>query len=580
MLEDKISRPWLDNYDPNVSFHLDYESLPLFAYLDRAAEQHPRRPALVFQNLKLNYAQLKKRAELLAANLTRLGVRKGDRVAIMLPNLPQTVISYWGALKAGAVVVMTNPLYMEKELVHHFTDSGSQVLITLDRLWPRISSLWDKLGLTTCITTSVGDGLRFPLNVLYRIKAKREGTAVKVGFDAQRVLPWKALFSRQARYEPVQVEPSRDLAVLQYTGGTTGVAKGVMLTHDNMSANVQQCVAVLYDIGDEPEVFLALLPFFHVYGLTVCVNFATALAATVAPYPQFVPQEVLKAIDKVKPTIFPSAPAVFNTLLQQKNIASFDLTSIRYSVTGSAPMPVELSKQFKEMTGAEIIEGFGLTEAAPITHLNPLRGKRKVGSIGVPFPDTDACIVDMELGSIPLAPGQIGELIIKGPQVMQGYWRRADETASTLRNGWLYTGDIAFMDEEGYFTIVDRKKDMIISGGYNIYPREIDEVLYEHPKVADAVCVGVPHSSRGEIVKAYIVPKEGQTIQKKEIIAFCREKLANFKVPKQIEFREELPKTIVGKILRRTLRDEEISKSQRPAPEEEADQEPPAARSD
>ncbi len=580
MLEDKISRPWLDNYDPNVSFHLDYESLPLFAYLDRAAEQHPRRPALVFQNLKLNYAQLKKRAELLAANLTRLGVRKGDRVAIMLPNLPQTVISYWGALKAGAVVVMTNPLYMEKELVHHFTDSGSQVLITLDRLWPRISSLWDKLGLTTCITTSVGDGLRFPLNVLYRIKAKREGTAVKVGFDAQRVLPWKALFSRQARYEPVQVEPSRDLAVLQYTGGTTGVAKGVMLTHDNMSANVQQCVAVLYDIGDEPEVFLALLPFFHVYGLTVCVNFATALAATVAPYPQFVPQEVLKAIDKVKPTIFPSAPAVFNTLLQQKNIASFDLTSIRYSVTGSAPMPVELSKQFKEMTGAEIIEGFGLTEAAPITHLNPLRGKRKVGSIGVPFPDTDACIVDMELGSIPLAPGQIGELLIKGPQVMQGYWRRADETASTLRNGWLYTGDIAFMDEEGYFTIVDRKKDMIISGGYNIYPREIDEVLYEHPKVADAVCVGVPHSSRGEIVKAYIVPKEGQTIQKKEIIAFCREKLANFKVPKQIEFREELPKTIVGKILRRTLRDEEISKSQRPAPEEEADQEPPAARSD
>jgi len=580
MLEDNIARPWLDNYDPNVSFHLDYESLPLFAYLDRAAEQHPRRPAVVFQNLKLNYAQLKKRAELVAANLTRLGVRKGDRVAIMLPNLPQTVISYWGALKAGAVVVMTNPLYMEKELVHHFTDSGSEVLITLDRLWPRISSLWDKLGLRTCITTSVGDGLRFPLNMLYRIKAKREGTAVKVGFDAQSVLPWKALFSKQARYEPVQVDPSRDLAVLQYTGGTTGVAKGVMLTHDNLSANVQQCMAVLYDIGDEPEVFLGLLPFFHVYGLTVCVNFATALAATVAPYPQFVPQEVLKAIDKVKPTIFPSAPAVFNTLLQQKNIASFDLTSIRYSVTGSAPMPVELSKQFKEMTGAEIIEGFGLTEAAPITHLNPLHGTRKVGSIGVPFPDTDARIVDMELGSIPLAPGQIGEMLIKGPQVMQGYWRRADETASTLRNGWLYTGDIAFMDEEGYFTIVDRKKDMIISGGYNIYPREIDEVLYEHPKVADAVCVGVPHPSRGEIVKAYIVPKEGQAIQKKEIIAFCREKLANFKVPKQIEFREELPKTIVGKILRRTLRDEEISKSQRSAPDREADQEPPAARSD
>ena len=568
MLDENIARPWLDNYDPNVSFHLEYESLPLFDFLDRAAEQHPRRPAVVFQNLKLSYAQLKKQAELVAANLTRLGVRKGDRVAIMLPNLPQTVISYWGALKAGAVVVMTNPLYMEKELVHHFTDSGSEVLITLDRLWPRIAALWDKLGLKTCITTSVGDGLRFPLSLLYRIKAKREGTAVKVDFDGHRVLPWKELFSSRASHEPVEIDPSQDLAVLQYTGGTTGVAKGVMLTHDNMAANVQQCVAVLYDIGDEPEVFLGLLPFFHVYGLTVCVNFATALAATVAPYPQFLPQEVLKAIDKVKPTIFPSAPAVFNTLLQQKNIAQFDLTSIRYSVTGSAPMPVELSRQFKDMTGAEIIEGFGLTEASPITHLNPLRGKRKIGSIGEPFPDTDACIVDMELGSIPLAPGQVGEMVVRGPQVMKGYWRRPDETASTLRNGWLYTGDIATMDEEGYFFIVDRKKDMIISGGYNIYPREIDEVLYEHPKVADAVCVGVPHASRGEIVKAYIVVREGQSVEKKEIIAFCREKLANFKVPKQIEFREELPKTIVGKILRRTLRDEEISRSRQGSPDQ------------
>jgi len=560
MLDNNIARPWLDNYDPNVSFHLEYESLPLFEYLDRAAERHPRRTAVVFQNLKLSYAQLRKKSELVAANLSRLGVRKGDRVAIMLPNLPQTVISYWAALKAGAVVVMTNPLYMEKELIHHFTDSGSEVLITLDRLWPRIHALWDRLGLKTCITTSVGDGLRFPLNVLYKLKAKREGTAVKVDFDPDRVLPWKSMLAEKARFEPVEADPAHDLAVLQYTGGTTGVAKGVMLTHDNMAANVQQCMAVLYDIGDEPEVFLGLLPYFHVYGLTVCLNFATALAATVAPYPQFVPQEVLKAINKVKPTIFPSAPAVFNTLLQQKNIADFDLTSIRYSVTGSAPMPVELTKKFKDMTGAEIIEGFGLTEASPITHLNPLRGKRKAGSIGVPFPDTDACIVDMELGSVLLPPGKVGEMIIKGPQVMKGYWRRPDETASTLRNGWLYTGDIATMDEEGYFMIVDRKKDMIISGGYNIYPREIDEVLYEHPKVADAVSVGVPHASRGEIVKAYIVAKEGQTLEKKEIIAFCREKLANFKVPKQVEFRDELPKTIVGKVLRRSLRDEEVSK--------------------
>ncbi|MFO7802129.1 MAG: long-chain fatty acid--CoA ligase [Desulfovermiculus sp.] len=556
MLSDDIQRPWLGSYDPNVPPHLEYETLPLFEYLDRAAARCPQRTALAFQNLRLGYAQLKDQAETVAANLQSLGVVKGDRVAIMLPNLPQTVIAYWGVLKAGGVVVMTNPLYMEKELVHHITDSGSRIMITLDRLWPKVSSLWSKLELSTVITTSVADGLRFPLNLLYPIKARKEKTAVSVPHDGKHVLPWKVLAKKKTVFEPVSIDPSQDLAVLQYTGGTTGVAKGVMLGHDNMGANVQQCAAVLHAIGDEPEVFLGLLPYFHVYGLTVCINFATALGATVAPYPQFVPQEVLKAIDKVKPTIFPSAPAVFNALLQQKNIKNFDLRSIRYCVTGSAPMPVELAKQFKDLTGAEIIEGFGLTETSPVTHLNPLRGQRKTGSIGLPFPDTDASIVDTKMGTEHLPPGQVGELVIRGPQVMHGYWGRPEETAEALRNNWLYTGDIASMDEEGYFFIVDRKKDLIISGGYNIYPREIDEVLYEHPQVADAVCVGVPHKTRGEIIKAYIVPKEGAEIDKKEITAFCRQKLANYKVPKKIEFRQELPKTIVGKVLRRVLREE------------------------
>jgi long-chain acyl-CoA synthetase len=563
MLSEDIQRPWLASYDPKVPPHLEYETIPLFEYLDRSAALYPQRTALVFQNLRLGYAQLKEQAETVAANLQRLGVAKGDRVAIMLPNLPQTVIAYWGVLKAGAVVVMTNPLYMEKELVHHITDSGSRVMIVLDRLWPRISSLWPRLELKTVITTSVADGLRFPLNLLYPIKARREKTAVSVPHDGQTVLPWKALARKKTRFEPVPIDPRQDLAVLQYTGGTTGVAKGVMLGHDNMGANVQQCSAVLHAIGDEPEVFLGLLPYFHVYGLTVCINFATALGATVAPYPQFVPQEVLKAMEKVRPTIFPSAPAVFNALLQQKNIRDFDLRSIRFCVTGSAPMPVELTKQFKELTGAEIIEGFGLTETSPVTHLNPIRGKRKAGSIGLPFPDTDASIVDTEMGTKHLPPGEEGELIIKGPQVMRGYWGRPEETAGTLRNNWLFTGDIASMDEEGYFFIVDRKKDLIISGGYNIYPREIDEVLYEHPQVADAVCVGVPHKTRGEIIKAYIVPKPDQEIEKKEIVAFCRQKLANYKVPKQIEFRKELPKTIVGKVLRRVLREEEEQKKRK-----------------
>lgn len=557
MFENQIQRLWLKSYDPKVNFHLSYESLPLYDYLDRAARDYPERNGVVFQNLKLSYNRLKEQAEVLAANLIQLGLNKGDRVAIMLPNLPQTVVSYWAVLKAGGVVVMTNPLYMEKELVHQFTDSRCSFLIALDRLWPRIHSLESKLGLKTMIFTSVGDGLAFPLNQLYKIKAIREGTRVKVPFDRKRIFSWKDVLSKGEKFRPVAIDPSRDLAVLQYTGGTTGLAKGVQLTHDNLAANVQQCVVVLHDIGNEPEIFLGLLPYFHVYGLTVCLNFPVALAATVAPYPQFVPQEVLQAIDKHKPTIFPSAPAVFNTLLQQKNIGKFDLRSIRYSVTGSAPMPVELMKKFREVTGADLVEGYGLTEASPVTHFNPLQGKRKIGSIGLPFPDTDALIVDIKTGTGVLPPGETGELVVKGPQVMQGYLNKPEESAEVLRDGWLYTGDIAYMDDEGYFFIVDRKKDLIISAGFNVYPREIEEVLYEHPGVLDAACIGVTHKTRGEIIKAYVVPKQGNTLDKKEIAGFCRRKLAGYKVPREIEIREELPKTIVGKVLRRSLKEEE-----------------------
>ncbi len=555
---ENIERPWLKSYDPQVRYHLEYEHVPLFEYVERAARNYPSREAIIFQNNTISYAKLKRLTDTVAANLQYFGIKKGDKVAIMLPNLPQTIIAYWGVLKAGAIGVMTNPLYMEKELVHHFNDSESRFLITLDRLWPKLSPLLPKFSLEKIFFTSISESLAFPLNLLYPLKARREGSYVKVPFDGEVILPWKELIKGpKAPLREPSIDPSNDLALLQYTGGTTGISKGVMLTHDNLTCNIQQAAEVLNHLGGEKrEIFLSLLPFFHVYGLTVCLNFPTILAATTAPYPQFVPQEVLKAINKIKPTIFPSAPAVFNVLLQQKNINQFDLTSINYCITGSAPMPVELMKRFKEITGAEIIEGFGLTEASPITHLNPLRGKRKIGSIGLPFPDTDAAIVDIKNGDKLLPPNEPGELIIRGPQVMKGYWKREEETANTLRNGWLYTGDIAYMDEEGYFFIVDRKKDLIISGGYNIYPREIEEVLYEHPKVADAACIGVPHKHRGEVVKAYIVPKPGEDIDKKEIIAFCRQKLANYKVPKKIEIREELPKTIVGKVLKRHLREE------------------------
>ena len=559
MIEDGLQRHWLKSYDREVSPRLTYENIPIHEYLKRSAKKYPKRKAIIFNNWSITYSGLLKACEKIAANLREHGVRAGDRVAIMLPNTPQAIMTYYGVLKAGCIAVMTNPLYMEKELVHHFSDSGAKVLITLDLLWPKLKSLEKKLELSKIFVTRISDCLRFSLNVLYNFKAKKDN-APSIPYDMRTVFPWKHLLKKGAKFNPRSFRPEKDLALLQYTGGTTGVSKGVMITHQNLATNVQQYIAILHKLGQDHEVLLGVLPYFHIFGLNVCVNFAVALGATMVPFPRFVPRDILKAIKKIHPTIFPSAPSVFMALLQQKDVDKFDLSSIRFCLSGSAPIPAEVIRQFKELAGAEIIEGYGLTEASPVTHLNPLIGTHKIGSIGLPISDTDACIVDMEVGSVTLQPGQIGELVIRGPQVMKGYWKRPDETASTLRNNWLYTGDIAYMDEDGYFFIVDRKKDLIISGGYNIYPREIDEVLHEHPKIMEAVAVGIPHLTRGEIIKAYVVVQPGETLTRAEVISFCREKLANYKLPKKIEFREELPKTLVGKVLRRALREEEAAK--------------------
>ncbi len=566
MIAEGINKIWLKHYDQEVRPTLDHEPIPLHQILERAAANHPRRPAIVFNNWSVSYAKLQRLVELASSNLRKAGVLPGDRVAIMLPNCPQAIITYWACHRLGAVVVMTNPLYMEKEIVHHFNDSGAKTLITLNLLWKRIHGLCSKLHLDRIFVTSIADCLRFPLNILYTLKSRREYKLDAIPFDGRTVLPWKSLLARTPIHEAHPVDPAKDLAMLQYTGGTTGVSKGVMLTHANLTANAQQCQAVLHTIKETGEILLGLLPFFHIYGLTVCVNFGTLIGATLVPLPKFEPLNVLKTIDKHRPTIFPCAPSIFIALLQQKNLEKYDLSSVRYCISGSAPMPVPVMETFNRLTGAHIVEGYGLSEASPITHLNPLRGNSKNGSIGLPFPDTEAAIVDMEVGSLPLPVGKIGELVIRGPQVMRGYWNRPDETASVLRNGWLYTGDIAYMDEEGYFFIVDRKKDLILTGGYNVYPREIDEVLHEHPAIKEAVSVGIKHKTRGEIIKAYIVLREGHSLTKTEILAFCREKMANYKVPKQVEFRDDLPKSIVGKVLRRVIREEE----ERKGPNEDA----------
>lgn len=568
--EKKADAHWHKSYDSGVPFNVDIEDTPLYSLLDQAAEKSPAATALHFKNYKLNYAQLQRQAEIMAANLRAHGVGKGDSVAIMLPNLPQTIIAFWAVLKAGGIVVFTNPLYMEKEILHQMNDANVKCVITIDLCWSKFDALRMRLGVKKYFVTSVTDTLSFTLKTLYNFKNRNKKTVVN--FDKSTVLPFMDLLKGDERLSTEIENPADTVAALQYSGGTTGIPKGVMLSHKNFMANVQQTAIFLDSLVHKPHRFLAVLPFFHVYGLCTCLLLPAAIRASIYPMPRFVPNELLTMIEKYKISIFPGAPSVYIATLQQKNISKFNLSSLECCISGSAPMPVEYIKMFSEKTnGAKMIEGYGLTEASPITHLNPFGGSNRNGSIGVPLPGTEAQIVDMELGSLPIPPGGIGELIIKGPQVMKGYWNRADETANALRNNWLYTGDIATMDEDGYFYIVDRKKDMVIVGGYNVYPREIDEVLYTHPKIKEAVAVGIAHKSRGEIIKVYVVLKDGETLTKTELLAFCREKLANYKVPKQIEFRDELPKSLVGKILRRTLRTEEDEKrkSNPNAPEEE-----------
>lgn len=554
-----VMRPWLAHYEDFLPHEVKLWDRPLYAMLDDAAENYPQRLAVIFQNTRITYRALRDRAERFAGALRRMGVRPGERVAIMLPNLPQTIIAFWGALKAGAVAVMTNPLYMEKELVQNLTDAGAAHMILLDLLWPRVAALRERLPVRNFIVTGIADALSFPLNLLYRLKERRNRPAVPQGDSAVHF--WKSFCRGAERHSEPVASPKDDLVLLQYTGGTTGISKGVELTHTNIGTNCRQVLDIINITASEHQTFISLLPFFHVYGLTISLIIPVYIAATVLPLPRYVPQDVLKLIAKYRPSVFPGAPSIYMSLLQQKDLARYNLHSIRICVSGSAPLPRDVFLRFQEVTGASILEGYGLTEASPITHCNPLGQEgQRANSIGMPIPGTDARIVDMEAGGLSLPPGKLGEMVVRGPQVMKGYWNRPDETANALRNGWLYTGDLATMDEDGYFYIVDRKKDMVIVGGYNVYPREVDEVLLANPKIADAVTVGISDGMRGETLKAFVVPEPGEELTKADVVAWCRARLASYKVPRLVEFREELPKTIVGKVLRRALREEEEAK--------------------
>ncbi|BFH68084.1 long-chain-fatty-acid--CoA ligase [Paenibacillus dendritiformis] len=549
-------RPWIRHYPEEVAPTADYPKHNVAQLLIQAAVQYPSRTAVHFMGGNLSYQQLLDAAYRFANGLHALGIKSGDRVALMLPNCPQMVIAYYGSLLAGAVVVMTNPLYMEGELINQLNDAGAKVIVTLDMLLPRVRQVKRHTPLTYIICGSLREYLPFPLRFLYPLKAKKEGHSLHIPHEPGlfRFKSWLKSHTPQPVLCPVDAE--NDIAMLQYTGGTTGTAKGVMLTHYNLVANTVQTANWCYKANRGGERFLAALPCFHVFGLTVLLNQAMHLAGELVLLPRFDTLQVLDAIEKKKITVFPGAPTMYIAINHHKEVQRFDLSSVKVCVSGSAALPLEVQERFEALTGGRLIEGYGLTEASPVTHANPIWGLRKTGTIGIPFPDTDAKVVHPETFE-PLPPGEIGELAVKGPQVMKGYWNRPEDTAAVLKDGWLLTGDMAKMDEDGYFMIVDRKKDMINASGFKVYPRDVEEVLFEHPAVREAVVIGVPDPYRGETVKAFVVRAEAAGTTAEELEAWCRERLAAYKVPRLYEFREELPKTMVGKVLRRRLAEDE-----------------------
>lgn len=552
-------KPWLKSYPKEIPKSIQYDEIPLYNFLLESGERHKQKKALHFMGKEVSFGELLKKAKQMANFLQSIGLKKGDRVASMLPNCPQAVITYYGVMLAGGVVVQVNPLYTERELEYQVKDSGAKYIVCLDILLPRVSSVREKTDLEHAIVTKVSDYLPFPKNLIYPFIQKRQyNMVVKVEESADTHI-WKNIFeSVSESYEKVEIDPKEDLALLQYTGGTTGKPKGVMLTHYNLVSNVQMCTAWLHKLEKNQEVVLGVLPFFHVYGMTTVMNLSVMYGSKMILMPKFDAEEVLKTIQKLKPTLFPGAPTIYIGLLNHPNLEKYDLSSIEACISGSASLPVDVQQRFEKITGGRLVEGYGLTETSPVTHANFIWGKRVHGSIGVPWPDTEAKIVK-EGTTEELPIGEIGEIAVRGPQVMKGYWNREEDTKKVLKeDGWLLTGDMGRMDEEGYFYVEDRKSDMIIAGGFNIYPREVEEVLFEHTGIQEAAVIGVPDAYRGETVKAVIVPKKGEKLDEKQLNRYCRKNLAPYKVPRIYEFREELPKTIVGKVLKRQLIEESI----------------------
>ncbi|MEM8709336.1 MAG: long-chain fatty acid--CoA ligase [Planctomycetota bacterium] len=555
---------WHKHYDKGVPAYVDFEDVPLHRFMERAVEAHGDRPAVAFLNCSFTYAELFDKVKRCANALRALGVQEGSRVAIQLPNIPQTVIAFHGAVLAGAEVVMTNPLYTLREIEHQWSDAECDFAFVADFIFEEtVGPNRAKLRPKTYIVAHIPDYLRFPLNLLAPLKLKKANPKRYAKIPKQNgVHEFKPLVEGASNAPVANGRGMDDIAVLQYTGGTTGLSKGAVLTHRNLSCNAQQIHAWFPEVDPGREVNVICLPLFHVFGLSVGMNWSIWAGSkmVLVPNPRDIPS-LIKAITKHRVTLFPGVPALFNAINNYPGIEGLDMTSVKSCFSGSAPIPRDVQERFESLTKSTIIEGFGMSETSPVTHVNPLSGVRKIGSVGIPMSNTDAKIVDPEDDSVELGVGEEGELLVRGPQVMRGYWKCDEINAEVLNGGWMHTGDLASMDEDGFFRIVGRKKDMINCSGLKVFPDEVDEVLMSHPAILEAATIGVPDADRGETVKSFIVLHEGQSLTAEEIEKFTRENLAPYKIPRQIEFLDELPKSSVMKILRRELRDREDAKA-------------------
>jgi long-chain acyl-CoA synthetase len=548
-------RPWYDSYALDVPRHLDFEELTIPQALSRSAKRFPDRPAISYMGKSLTFSQLDGLVNSFARALAEMGIGQGDKVALVLPNIPQTTIANMAIYRLGAVAALNNPLYTQRELTYQFNDADAKIAITLSVLVPRITGLMKDTAIEKVVSCQVNSYLPFPKKQLFPLVRKQMYRKVA---RTETVVPFEDVIGE---YSPGPVEDAsrlEDLSTLIYTGGTTGVAKGVMLSHRNISRNVQQFRAWFPDLSDGEEAIVGSYPIFHAAGFTACQNLMLWAAWEHVMIPRPEPHAIVELLKKYRPGFLPGVPSIFVGLLDSKEFRKMDLSFIKGFFAGAAPLAADTIKDLRELTGATILEVYGMTETSPIATVTPWGGKIKPGTVGCPVPDTDIKVVDLAEGVVEVPIGEIGEVLITGPQVMMGYYKKPGETADSLRDGWVHTGDIGFLDDDGYLTIVDRKKDMVISGGYNVYPVEVDNLLFDHPLVLEACCVGVPDSYRGESLKAYVVLKEGSSLSEEEVISFCRDKLAPYKVPREVVFLDELPKSAVGKILRRELRDGEL----------------------